>query len=107
MMIVVFVSLDVISFSVTSISYRGEPSSIYSVHEVEYWQHVNEIQKPAVSATYEEFDVQKLSILLPELQQELPAGAVAHFLRSSQQLQRQRTKSCHNPQASASENPKL
>ena len=32
MMIVVFVSLDVISFSVTSISYRGESSSIYSVH---------------------------------------------------------------------------
>ena len=85
MMIVVFVSLDVISFSVTSISYRGEPSSIYSVHEVEYWQQVNEIQKPAVSATYEEFDVQKLSILLPELQQGLPAGAVAHFLRSSQE----------------------
>jgi len=32
MMIVVLASLDVLSFSVTSIPYRGEPWSIYSVY---------------------------------------------------------------------------
>ncbi len=59
--------------------------TIATIHEAQYWQQANEPQKQAISATYEGFDVQKISILLPELQLALPAGAAAHTLQSAQE----------------------
>jgi DNA-binding SARP family transcriptional activator len=59
--------------------------TIATIPEAEYKQLMNEREKQADSAAYGRYDVQQLSILLPELQQALPAGTVTHSLLSSQE----------------------
>jgi len=56
-----------------------------SARDGDYWQLVNEIQKSTISAANGGFDVGQLSILLPELQQALPAGTTSHSLLSPQE----------------------
>ncbi len=59
--------------------------AIATLHEEEYKQLVSETQQVGTTATVGNYDVQHLSTLLPELQQALPAGTVAHTLRSTQE----------------------
>ena len=59
--------------------------TIATIPEVEYRQWINESEKEVDSAAYGRYDVQQLSILLPELQQALPPGSVTHSSRSTQE----------------------